>query len=91
MSKIKLDITSEQNILNMLLDHSVLNDSQISKINSTSSEVGKTRLETAMELNLTNEEKIVNILASSYSLEIVDLNKKKIDQKIKQILDLRFI
>ena len=91
MSKIKLDITSEQNILNMLLDHSVLNDSQISKINSTSSEVGKTRLETAMELNLTNEEKIVNILASSYSLEIVDLNEKKIDQKIKQILDLRFI
>ncbi len=91
MSKIKLDITSEQNILNMLLDHSVLNDSQISKINSTSSEVGKTRLETAMELNLTNEEKIVNILASSYSLEIVDLNKKKIDQKIKQILDIRFI
>ena len=76
MSKIKLDITSEQNILNMLLDHSVLNDSQISKINSTSSEVGKTRLETAMELNLTNEEKIVNILASSYSLEIVDLNKE---------------
>ena len=91
MSKIKLDITSEQNILNMLLDHSVLNDSQISKINSTSSEVGKTRLETARELNLTNEEKIVNILASSYSLEIVDLNEKKIDQKIKQILDLRFI
>ena len=91
MSKIKLDITSEQNILNMLLDHSVLNDNQISKINSTSSEVGKTRLETAMELNLTNEEKIVNILASSYSLEIVDLNEKKIDQKIKQILDLRFI
>ena len=44
-----------------------------------------------MELNLTNEEKIVNILASSYSLEIVDLNEKKIDQKIKQILDLRFI
>ena len=91
MSKIKLDITSEQNILNMLLDHSVLNDSQISKINSTSNEVGKTKLETAMELNLTNEEKIVNILASSYSLEIVDLNEKKIDQKIKQILDLRFI
>ena len=91
MSKIKLDITSEQNILNMLLDHSVLNDNQISKINSTSSEIGKTRLETAMELNLTNEEKIVNILASSYSLEIVDLNEKKIDQKIKQILDLRFI
>ena len=52
MSKIKLDITSEQNILNMLLDHSVINDNQLSKINSTSNEVGKTKLETAMELSL---------------------------------------
>ena len=91
MSKIKLDITSEQNILNMLLDHSVINDNQLSKINSTSNEVGKTKLETAMELNLTNEEKIVNVLAASYSLEIVNLKEKKIDQKIKQVLDLRFI
>ena len=91
MSKIKLDVTSEQNILNMLLDHSVINDNQLSKINSTSSEVGKTKLETAIELNLANEEKIVSVLASSYSLEIVNLSEKKIDQKIKQVLDLRFI
>ncbi len=91
MSKIKLDVTSEQNILNMLLDHSVINDNQLSKINSTSSEVGKTKLETAIELNLANEDKIVNLLASSYSLEVVNLNEKKIDQKIRQVLDLRFI
>jgi type IV pilus assembly protein PilB len=91
MSKIRLDATSEQNILNMLLDRSVINDNQLSKINSTSDEVGKTKLETAIELNLVNEEKIVSLLASTYSLEIVDLNEKKIDQKIKQVLDLRFI
>ena len=47
MSKIRLDATSEQNILNMLLDRSVINDNQLSKINSTSDEVGKTKLETA--------------------------------------------
>ena len=91
MSKIRLDTTSEQNILNMLLDHSVINDNQLSKINSTSNEVGKTKLETAIELNLANEDKIVSLLASSYSLEIVDLKEKKIDQKIKQVLDIRFI
>ena len=91
MSKIRLDSTSEQNILNMLLDHSVINDNQLSKINSTSNEVGKTKLETAIELNLANEDKIVSLLASSYSLEIVDLKEKKIDQKIKQVLDIRFI
>ena len=91
MAKIRLDSTSEQNILNMLLDHSVINDNQLSKINSTSNEVGKTKLETAIELNLANEDKIVSLLASSYSLEIVDLKEKKIDQKIKQVLDIRFI
>ena len=91
MSTIRLDFTSEQNILNMLLDNSVITDKQLLKINSTSSEIGKSKLETAFELNLINEEKILNILSSSYSLEVVNLNEKKIDQKIRQVLDLRFI
>ena len=60
MIKIRLDTKSEQSILNMLLDNQAINASQLSKINSTSSEVGKTKIETAIELNLTNEEKISN-------------------------------
>ena len=77
MGKIKLDNKSEQSILNMLLDNQAINNTQLSKINSTSSEVGKTKIETAIELNLTNEEKISRLLANSYSLETVDLNQKK--------------
>ena len=91
MVKLKLDTKSEQSILNMLLDNQAINASQLSKINSTSAEVGKTKIETAIELNLTNEEKISRLLASSYSLEVVDLSQKKIDNKLKKILDLRFI
>ncbi len=91
MAKINLDPQSEQSILNMLLDHSVLNDSSVSKIVNTSKEIGKTKIETAIELKLTDEQKILKILSSSYSLDIVDLNEKKIDEKIKKILDLRFI
>ena len=91
MSKINLDPQSEQSILNMLLDHSVLNDSSVSKIINTSKEIGKTKIETAIELKLTDEQKILKILSSSYSLDIVDLNEKKIDEKIKKILDLRFV
>ena len=91
MSKINLDPQSEQSILNMLLDHSVLNDSSVSKIINTSKEIGKTKIETAIELKLTDEQKILKILSSSYSLDIVDLNEKKIDDKIKKILDLRFV
>ena len=91
MSKINLDAKSEQSILNMLLDHSALNDTSISKIISTSNEIGKTKIETAIELKLTDEQKILKLLSSSYSLDIVDLNEKKIDEKIKKILDLRFV
>ena len=86
MSKINLDAKSEQSILNMLLDHSALNDTSISKIISTSNEIGKTKIETAIELKLTDEQKILKLLSSSYSLDIVDLNEKKIDEKIKKFL-----
>ena len=55
MTKINLDTKSEQSILNMLLDHDALNDNSISKINNTSKEIGKTKIETAIELKLTNE------------------------------------
>ena len=47
MSKTKLDATSEQNILNMLMEGSIISAEQISKINSTSAEIGKSKLETA--------------------------------------------
>jgi len=91
MSKTKLDATSEQNILNMLMEGSIISAEQISKINSTSAEIGKSKLETAFELNFTNEDKILKLLSSSYSLPIIDLKKTVIDPKIKKIIDARYI
>ena len=91
MSKTRLDNTSEQNILNMLMESSGISADQVSKINTTSAEIGKTKLETALELNFTNEEKILKTLSSTYSLPIIDLSKKVIDPKIKKIIDIRYI
>ena len=91
MSKIKLDSKSEQNILNMLLDNAAITSAQLSKVNSTSNEIGKTKLETAFELNITSENNIVKLLSSSYSLDIVELSEKKIDEKLKKVMDIRFI
>jgi len=91
MSKIKLDANSEQNILNMLMDSSSLSSDQMSKINATSSEIGKTKLETAIELNFTDENKIQKILSTNYSLELITLEKKVIDPKIRKIIDLRYL
>ena len=91
MSKTRLDNTSEQNILNMLMESSGISTDQMSKINTTSSEIGKTKLETALELNFTDEDKILKTLSSTYSLPSIDLSKKVIDPKIKKIIDLRYI
>ena len=54
---IQLDTTSEQNILNMLMDQSVISTEQMTKIKTMSEEIGKSRLETAFELHLTDEKK----------------------------------
>jgi type IV pilus assembly protein PilB len=88
---IQLDTTSEQNILNMLIDQSVISIDQMSKIKSMSKEIGKSRLETAFELNLTDEKKIIEILSKSYSLDTVDLKKYKINDKLKKIVPLDYI
>ena len=71
----QLDQISEQNILNMLMDQSVISTDQMTKIKSMSKEIGKSRLETAFELNLADEKKIIEILSKSYSLDTVDLKK----------------
>ena len=91
MSKTRLDAASEQNILNMLMEGSVISEDQMSKINITSPEIGKTKLETAFELNFVDESKILKILSTNYSLPLIDLSKKVIDPKIKKIIDLRYI
>ena len=88
---IHLDSASEQNILNMLMDQSVISIDQMSKIKSMSKEIGKSRLETAFELNLTDEKKIIEILSKSYSLDTVDLKKYKINDKLKKVVPLDYI
>ena len=88
---VHLDSTSEQNILNMLMDQSVISIDQMTKIKSMSKEIGKSRLETAFELNLTDEKKIIEILSKSYSLDTVDLKKYKINDKLKKIVPLDYI
>ena len=91
MAKMKLDSNSEQNILNMLLEGSSLSSDQMSKINATSPEIGKSKLETAIELNFTDEKKIQKVLSVSYSLDLISLDKKVIDPKIRKIIDFRYI
>ena len=88
---LRLDSTSEQNILNMLMDQSVITSEQMQQITTMSKEVGKSKLETAFELNLATEKKILKLLSTAYSLPIVDLKLYKVDEKLKKIVDARYI
>ena len=88
---LRLDDTSEQNILNMLMDHSIISTEQMHQITTMSKEVGKSKLETAFELNLATEKKILKLLSTTYSLPIVDLKLCKVDEKLKKIVDARYI
>ena len=88
---LRLDDNSEQNILNMLMDQSVITIEQMQQITTMSKEVGKSKLETAYELNLATEKKILKLLSTTYSLPIVDLKPYKVDEKLKKIVDARYI
>ena len=88
---LRLDDNSEQNILNMLMDQSVITVEQMQQITTMSKEVGKSKLETAFELNLASEKKILKLLSTTYSLPIVDLKPYKVDEKLKKIVDARYI
>ena len=65
MNRVKLNNASEQNILNMLLDHSLIDNKNLSKINSTSHESGKSKIKIVTELNLFDEQKILKSLSST--------------------------
>ena len=73
------------------MESSSISNEQMTKINNTSVEIGKTKLETAFELNFTDEDKILQVLSANYSLPIIDLKKTVIDPKIKKIIDIRYI
>ena len=62
---IKIDQSSEQNILNMLVEHAVIDYNQVKKITEISKESGKTKLEIAIDLNFADEAKILKLLSTS--------------------------
>ena len=88
---IKIDQSSEQNILNMLVEHSVIDYNQVKKITEISKESGKTKLEIAIDLNFADEAKILKLLSTSYSLPIVNLKDQNLSDDIKKIIPINYI
>ena len=88
---IRLDTTSEQSILNMLREHNALNGQQIKQIESLSKESGKSQIETAFELNITNDTKVAQLLSESFSIPLIKLDDIKVDNNLKKFTEIRFL
>ena len=88
---IRLDNTSEQSIITMLRDNNVLNHDQVKQIETLSKESGKSQLETAFELNITNDTKIAKLLSESFSIPLVNLENVKITKELKKYSELRYL
>ena len=88
---IRLDTTSEQSILNMLREHNALNGQQIKQIENLSKESGKSQIETAFELNITNDTKVAELLSESFSIPLIKLDDVKVDNNLKKFTEIRFL
>jgi len=88
---IKIDQTSEQNILNMLMEHALVDFNQVKKITQISKESGKSRLEIAFDLNLADELKVLKLLSTSYSLPVVELKNLGLSDDVKKIIPINYI
>ena len=88
---IRLDNTSEQSIITMLRDNNVLNHDQVKQIETLSKEWGKSQLETAFELNITNDAKIAELLSQSFSIPLANLDHVKISKEVKKYAELRYL
>ena len=88
---IKIDQSSEQNILNMLMEHSLVDFNQVKKITEISKESGKSRLEIAFDLNYADEAKVLKLLSTTYSLPIIDLKDHSLSDDVKKIIPINYI
>ncbi len=75
----------------MLRDHNALSGQQIKQIETLSKESGKSQIETAFELNITNDTKVAQLLSESFSIPLVQLSEIKLNDEIKKYTDIRFL
>lgn len=88
---LNLDKSSEQNLINMLIDHQVLKAEDLKKINKLSEEIGKSKIQTVFDLKFTNENSLLKLLSSSFSLPIVDLKKYQLTDELKKKVPINYI
>ena len=88
---LKISRDAEINLINILIDQDVISGKDLIEIKRLSSENEKSQIESVFELNLTDEEKILDLLTKEQSLETVDLSSYEVTDDVKSILPTNYI
>ena len=83
---IKISRESEINLINILIDQDVISGKDLPNIKQISNDEEKSQLDAIFQLNLTDEEKILDLLVSEQSLSVIDLSTVEISDEVKSIL-----
>ena len=88
---INISRESEINLINILIDQDVISGKDLAEIKKVSSDGNKSQLDAVFELNLTDEQKILDLLVQDQSLEVIDLTKVTITDELKSVLPSNYI
>ena len=88
---INISRESEINLINILIDQDIISGKDLINIKKVSTEGQKSQLDAVFELNLTDENKILDLLVKEQSLEVVDLNTYEVTDEIKSVLPSNYI
>ncbi len=88
---INISRESEINLINILIDQDIISGKDLINIKKVSTEGQKSQLDAVFELNLTDENKILDLLVKEQSLEVVDLSAHSITEEIKSVLPSNYI
>ena len=88
---INISRESEINLINILIDQDIISGKDLINIKKVSTEGQKSQLDAVFELNLTDENKILDLLVKEQSLEVVDLSAHSVSEEIKSVLPSNYI
>ncbi len=88
---INISREAEVNLINILIDQDVISGKDLISIKKISTDENKTQLEAVFQLELTDEDKILDLLIKEQSLEIIDLATIQITDELKTILPSNYI
>ena len=88
---INISRESEINLINILIDQDIISGKDLANIKKVSTEGKKSQLDAVFELQLTDEEKILDLLVKEQSLATIDLTNIPITDQIKSVLPSNYI